>query len=69
LSVPAATPWPKGSHGFNESLQPFEYNLAKAWEHMEAAGFVIEEQIGSTSQIIPLLAGGGIIVYYKKKRV
>ncbi|MCE7745093.1 MAG: hypothetical protein GPJ52_08180 [Candidatus Heimdallarchaeota archaeon] len=76
LSVPAATPWPKGSFGFNESLLPIEFNLAKAWEHMEAAGFVIEEQIGSTKQfgfdiqviIIPALAGGGIIIFYKKRR-
>jgi len=51
LSVPAATPWPRGSFGFNESLQSIEYNLVKAWEHMEAAGFKIEEFLGTTDRI------------------
>ena len=51
LSVPAATPWPRGSNGFNESLQPLEYDLEKAWEHMKAAGNIIEEQVGTTSSI------------------
>ncbi|MCK5157628.1 MAG: hypothetical protein KAR08_00600, partial [Candidatus Heimdallarchaeota archaeon] len=74
LGVPAATPWPRGSQGFNESLQPIEFNLAKAWEHMEYAGFKIEEQIGTTRSIgidflviSSLSVVSGVFVLIKKK--
>ncbi len=76
MSFPAITPWPLGSYGFNESLLPIEYDLVKAWEHMEAAGFVIEEQIGTTSKyglnlyviFLPVISGGVIITYSKRNK-
>ncbi len=76
LSVPAATPWPRGSYGFDESLQPLEYDLEKAWEQMEYASFKIEDQIGSTTNlgfgfqivILPVIIVGGIIVLYRRRR-
>ena len=76
VSVPAATTWPRGSLGFNDSLLPIEYNLAKAWEHMVEAGFICELQEGTTHQfslnksviILPLISGGVIITVCRRKK-
>ncbi|MBN1683705.1 hypothetical protein JW865_09160 [Candidatus Bathyarchaeota archaeon] len=39
LGLPGVTGWPNVAVGYDATLKPYEYNLTKAIEHMEAAGF------------------------------
>ncbi len=50
IGTPAATSVPNVAIGFNESYEPFQFNLSKAFEHMLLAGF--EYDFGNNSYII-----------------
>ena len=39
LGTPGVTPYPRGAIGFDDSLEPFEYNLSLALQHMSLAGY------------------------------
>ena len=39
LGFPGITPWPNGTIGFDDSLEPLEYSIGLALHHMELAGY------------------------------
>jgi ABC-type transport system substrate-binding protein len=43
LGYPGVTHWPSVSIGYDDTLEPYEYSVDLAKEHMEAAGFVYPE--------------------------
>lgn len=49
VGSPAVTPMPKGCVGFDESLNPYEYNLELARMYMEQAGYVFTTVSTETS--------------------
>ena len=48
VGSPAVTPMPKGCIGFDDSLNPYEYNLELARMYMEQAGYVFTTVATST---------------------
>ncbi|MHA1125802.1 MAG: ABC transporter substrate-binding protein [Candidatus Heimdallarchaeota archaeon] len=40
LGIPGVTGWPPTSIGFDNTLEPLEYNITLAMDHMRAAGYV-----------------------------
>lgn len=49
VGSPAVTPIPKGCIGFDDSLNPYEYNLELAKMYMEQAGYVLSTETTSTT--------------------
>lgn len=49
LGEPGVTAWPKGTIGFDETLEPYEYDLELALQFMEYAGFNIDDTFIGTS--------------------
>ncbi len=66
---------PSASIGFDTTLQPYEYNLTKAKEYMNLAGFVYPSESGTIGLSIGLetifnlfaLLGGSLLIFRKRK--
>jgi len=78
LGEPGVTAWPKGTIGFDDTLEPYEYDIELALSYMELAGFDIDESnVGSSVNIglrletilgILSFIGAGIVFFNKKRR-
>jgi ABC-type transport system substrate-binding protein len=55
LGSPGVSSVPPSSVGFNELLEPYEYNLTLAKEYMEKAGYEYEEETTSKTGIINII--------------
>lgn len=79
LGEPGVTAWPKGTIEFDDTLEPYEYDIELALSYMELAGFDIDESNVGTSVNIGLrletilgilsFIGGGIVFFNKKRRI
>ena len=49
LGTPGVTPYPRGAIGFDETLEPYEYNINLALHHMSLAGYDTSEFFVGTS--------------------
>jgi ABC-type transport system substrate-binding protein len=61
LGTPGVTHWPSASLGFDDSLVHYEYSIATALAHMEAAGYDIT--ISTTTTGIGLVVVMGILAF------
>ena len=51
------TPWPKAGLYFNETLEPYTYDLEKAKNHMRAAGYVYPTDKTGIGIMFPIIIG------------
>ncbi|MCE7745092.1 MAG: hypothetical protein GPJ52_08175 [Candidatus Heimdallarchaeota archaeon] len=75
LGEPGVTAFPKGAIGFDDSLEPYEYNLGLAKEYMRLAGFDIPSSHENAFVInLPFMLGiiacigGGIVIFNRRRR-
>jgi ABC-type transport system substrate-binding protein len=74
IPEPSASVWPRISSVYNESLEPYEYNLDLALEYMRMAGYDVPPspsiQVGITIPIfISIFSIIGTITYINKRKV
>jgi ABC-type transport system substrate-binding protein len=73
LGEPASTHWPKVSIGWNADLEPYEYSIDMALQHMKDAGFDVTIDTNGTGiglfVVISILGlVGAIQIFFIKKR-
>ncbi|MBD3190131.1 MAG: hypothetical protein GF308_05785, partial [Candidatus Heimdallarchaeota archaeon] len=74
LGAPGVTPMPDAAVGFDEDLEPYEYSIEMAKDHMREAGFEFEEEttdgggIGLTIIMSILALAGATQVFLLKRR-
>jgi ABC-type transport system substrate-binding protein len=72
LAAPGVTGCPNVAVGFDTTLQPYEYSIALAKEHMEAAGFVYETEVTGLGLFVVIgilgLIGASQVIFLKRRK-
>ena len=72
LGAPGVTGMPNVAVGFNEDLEPYEYSIARALQHMKDAGFNVETTVVGVGLFVVMsilaLAGASQIIFLKRRK-